>query len=61
MQLLVRDVKRWLEKFPDDAEVHSDVYKHNKRRELLVVRDFDNGKASDTDLTLFLSENLEEE
>lgn len=54
--MTVRELKKWLDKKPDDAEVRADVYVHNKRREVVIVNSYENGKLSSDDLTVYLSE-----
>lgn len=37
--MTVKELKKWLNNKPDDAEVRADVYTHNKRREVIIVND----------------------
>lgn len=54
--MTVKDLKKWLDKKPEDAEVRADVYVHNKRREVVIVNSYENGKTVSDDLTVYLSE-----
>lgn len=55
--MTVKELKKWLNNKPDDAEVRADVYMHNKRREVIIVNDCKDGKTDSEDVTVFLSED----
>lgn len=55
--MTVKELKKWLDKKPDDAEVRVDVYTHTKRREVIIVNDYKNGKTDSEDVTVFLSKS----
>lgn len=55
--MTVKELKKWLNNKPDDAEVRADVYTHNKRREVIIVNDYKDGKTDSEDVTVFLSED----
>lgn len=54
--MTVRELKKWLDTKPEDAEVRTDVYTHNKRREIVIVNDYTDGKLSSSDLTVYLED-----
>lgn len=57
--MTVKELKKWLDTKPEDAEVRADVYTHNKRREVVIVNDYKDGKTVSEDLTVYLSEEEE--
>lgn len=61
MRLIVKELKKWLGTQPDDAEIFVDVYKHNKTRETIIAREYVNGKVNDSDITVFLSNDENED
>lgn len=55
--MTVQELKKWLNTKSEDAEVRTDVYVHNKRREVVIVNEFDDsGKVKSSDLTVYLED-----
>lgn len=50
MRLRVSELKKFLEKLPEDGDVFVDSYDGSHHREFLFVRSYQNGRAEDTEI-----------